>query len=231
MRILISGAARGLGFHLAREAVCRGHTVLAATRSASNNEALEALRASNPEHLEVFSMDVTDEDQVRESARRAEKLGALDGIVNNAAILVGREDTIESLDLDLVRRSMEVNLLGPMRVVQQFLPFIRKGNSPCIVNISSEAGTIVNAFSTNYPYAMSKTALNMFSERLRFHLMEDGIRVYAVHPGWMRTGMGGEDAPADPAVIAVGILGLLEGTTKTTSKISFIDATGRPMPL
>lgn len=232
MRILITGAARGLGLEMTKEAVRRGHVVYAASRPQSDCTELSALSEKHPHLARPILMDITSEEAVCAAMQKIRKAcGALDGLINNAAVQVGRDDTIDALNLNLVRDTMEVNLLGAMRVVQKALPLLYCGEKQAIINLSSEAGTIMNAFPSNYPYAISKTALNMFTERLRAHLLEKNIRVYAVHPGWMRTGMGGQDAPADPRIIAGGVLNILEGITKTTSKIAFIDATGRPMPL
>lgn len=233
MRILITGAGQGLGCHIAAAALARENEVLAAVHSLSHvSEEMQKLKERYQERLTVFEMDVSDGQSVQNAARMISSKGeALDGIVNNAAIMVEREKTIEELDLSAMQASFEVNTIGPMRVVQRFLPMLYRGSGQVIVNISSEAGTIVNAFPTNYPYSMSKTALNMFSERLREYLREKDIQVYAVHPGWMRTNMGGVDAPADPRDIAAGIVDILERKKKIYSKIAFIDSTGRPMPL
>jgi len=228
MHILITGAARGLGFYLSAESVSRGHTVYAAVRSESDVGELEKLSDKYKGFVRILRMDVADQEQVVDGLKKVDRL---DAVINNAAITMGNQDTIETLDLDFIRQTMEVNLLGPMRVVQASLPLLYKGTNAVIINISSEAGTIINAFPTNYPYAISKTSLNMFTERLRAFLIDRNIRVYAIHPGWMRTAMGGATAPADPTVVAGGILDILEGRTTIHSKISFIDATGRPMPL
>lgn len=232
MRILITGAARGLGLHLARTAAQCGHTVFAGAHNLDGAMELVSLAEQFPGKITPLALDVTDDTQVVNATGIVKHTaGALDVLINNAAIMVGREDTIETLQLEQVRSSMEVNLLGPMRLVQSFLPLIQAGINQAIINISSEAGTIINAFPSNYPYALSKTALNMFSERLREHLREKRIRVFAIHPGWMRTNMGGDGAPGDPAQIAKGILDIAENKTVIYSKIAFIDATGRPMPL
>lgn len=233
MRILITGAGQGLGSWIARLALERGHNVIATVHSLSHVcEKTQALCAAFPVQFRLLKMDVTSDRDVAEveALLRAEQ-PQLDAIVNNAGIMIERDHTIEELDLDAVIRSFQVNTVGPMRVVQKFLPLLSAGTRSCIVNISSEAGTIINAFPTNYAYSMSKCALNMFSERLREYLKERDILVYAVHPGWMRTNMGGCDAPADPADIANGILDILERKKKIYSKIAFIDSTGRPMPL
>lgn len=233
MRILITGAGQGLGSWIARLALERGHNVIATVHALSHVcEETQALCAAFPVQFRLLKMDVTSDRDVAEveALLRAEQ-PQLDAIVNNAGIMIERDHTIEELDLDAVIRSFQVNTVGPMRVVQKLLPLLSAGTRSCIVNISSEAGTIINVFPTNYAYSMSKCALNMFSERLREYLKERDILVYAVHPGWMRTNMGGCDAPADPADIANGILDILERKKKIYSKIAFIDSTGRPMPL
>jgi NAD(P)-dependent dehydrogenase (short-subunit alcohol dehydrogenase family) len=232
MRALVTGAARGLGLEIVREGVKRGHQIAASVRPESVSEALTALAESHPDRITVFRMDVASGRQAAEvAARLTASWGALDALVNNAAILIGRYESIEALNLDDVRRTFEVNVLGVMNVVQQCLPLLFLGEKPVVINVSSEAGTIVNAFPANYPYAISKTAVNMFTERLRAHLSDRDIHAWAIHPGWMRTAMGGGDAPVDPAVTAWGFWEILERKTVITSKIAFIDATGRPMPL
>lgn len=242
MKILITGASGGLGSVLAVLALERGHQVYAAGRSREKVEkALESVRTKGYQGyrefresraLRILPLDVTSEADAKACARTVqEDGGALDGLVNCAAIMIEREKTLEDLDLNRVVESFQVNTVGPMRMVQHLLPCLYRGEKASVINISSEAGTIINAYPSNYAYSMSKTALNMFSERLREAMREKDILVYSVHPGWMRTNMGGTDAPADPEDIANGILDLMERKKRSYSKISFIDATGRPMPL
>jgi len=232
MKLLITGANRGLGYSLAHESLLGGHVVYAGVRDIRQADALLRLRERFPDRLHPIELDVSDEESVaRAMGSTMELTDSLDGIVNNAAVMAETDKTIEELDMRLVRTTFEVNTFGPMRVVKHFLPLVLNGNDPSIIQISSEAGTILNAFGTNIPYSMSKTALNMFSERLRAYVGDKGIAVYAVHPGWMRTDMGGESAPEDPAKTAAAILRLMERKLKVTSKISFIDCRGRPMPL
>ena len=233
MRIFVTGAARGLGSVITRIALEQGHCVYAAVRTITRvPEEWRQFQSDFAEQLYIVEMDVANAKSVTKVSEQLKQNGVqLDGIVNNAAIMIEGEKTIETLDLTAMVESFEVNTVGPMRVIQNLLPVLRKGANQVIINISSEAGTIINAFPTNYPYSMSKTALNMFSERLREYLRPEGIQVYAVHPGWMRTNMGGMDAPADPRDIARGILDIMERKKQIFSKIAFIDATGRPMPL
>ncbi|MBP1995984.1 SDR family oxidoreductase [Paenibacillus eucommiae] len=232
MDILITGANRGLGYSLTLEGLRRGHIIHAAVRNVDEAGPLKQLAETFSHNLLLTEMDVSKEQSVIKALHQTkQRTASLDGIINNAAVMEESTKYLEDLDMDLVRWTFEVNTFGPMQVVKHFLPLIYKGTTPSIINISSEAGTILNAFSTNYPYSMSKTALNMFSERLRAYVKDKDIIVYAVHPGWMKTDMGGEEAPLDPNETASGIFDLLERKVTVNSKISFIDFRGRPMPL
>jgi len=152
--------------------------------------------------------------------------------VNNAAILLGRDQTIEEVDMQMMVESMDVNLYGPMRVVKHFLPLMRKSGSGFIMNISSEAGSFHRAYGKDYSYAISKAALNLFTQRLHVDLSSSGIRALAVHPGWMRTDMGGPSAHLDPMESAVAILDLIEGKQEAEiDPFAFVDYTGKSFPI
>ncbi|PWK03347.1 short subunit dehydrogenase [Bacillus sp. VMFN-A1] len=118
--------------------------------------------------LEILHLDVTDEESVREAARNVGE--SLDVIINNAAILNGRGTSIEDLDIEAIKLAFDVNTLGPARVIKHFLPLLKKGENQSIINISSEGGSLTNAYSGDYPYGLSKAALNMLSEKLHVAL-------------------------------------------------------------
>jgi NAD(P)-dependent dehydrogenase (short-subunit alcohol dehydrogenase family) len=231
--IFITGANRGLGFELAEEATGRGYRVFAGVRSSSAPDGrLAELAGRFPGLVEVVQIDVTSEDTVAAFANRLKESGAkLHVILNSAGILLARGQKLEQLSMEEVAESFEVNVFGPMRVVKHLLPLMIDGPASAIVNISSEAGSIHNAYGGDYPYAMSKTALNMFSKQVRSYVRERGIRVYAVHPGWIRTDMGGGNAPGDPRESAQGILDIAEGRTAVAPEHFFINYKGDPMPI
>jgi NAD(P)-dependent dehydrogenase (short-subunit alcohol dehydrogenase family) len=233
MKLLITGANRGLGFALTTEAVERGHTVFAGVRSLEHPiESLSQLRSDFPDQVILLPLDVTDEATCLAASKRLESENiTLDVIINNAAILNERSKRIEELDLEKVEQSFQINLFGPMRVIKFFLPILTKRPESSIINISSEAGSFQNAYGGDYPYALSKSALNMFSKQLRKYLADDQVSVYAVHPGWIKTDMGGEQAPGTPEESARGILNIVEKKQKITSTSSFINTKGEPMPL
>ncbi|MCM2979458.1 SDR family oxidoreductase [Niallia circulans] len=232
MKILITGANRGLGIHLAKTALKRGHTVLAGVRTVQETSPINLLKAKYPDHLHTYYLDVTQEESIIKAAELAAKaVGAIDGIINNAGVLTERGKKIEELDFEHVQFTMDVNVLGPMRVVKHFLPLIYQGEGKAIINISSEAGSIQNAYGGDFPYGISKAALNMFSVQLSRYVNEKNITVYAIHPGWIKTDMGGEDATGYPDESANGILDILEGKIVGTSELGFIDFKGREMKI
>jgi NAD(P)-dependent dehydrogenase (short-subunit alcohol dehydrogenase family) len=231
MRILVTGANRGLGLALAQAGAERGHHIIAGVRDVRQIED----KLSNFEFsksISIVPLDVTNEDSVIQAASFVkEQFGSIDAIVNNAGILLERDKTIEELNLEQVQASFDVNLFGPMRVVKYFLPLLIMGDSTTIINISSEAGSFDNAYGGDYAYAGSKTALNMFSQQLSKYVNGNNIQVYAVHPGWIKTDMGGDNAPGNPHDTANGILELIENKRRIESKYVFIDHKGNPMPI
>mgnify|MGYP001160548782 FL=1 len=232
MRMLITGASRGLGFALAAAAAERGHQVYAGVRTMTEEGPLPSLCKRYPDRVEAVLLDVTNENTIAAIKDRFVAEGTkLDAIVNNAAVLLGREKSIEELDMDEVEYTFDVNVFGPLRVVKHMLPLLRDGKNSIVLNVSSEAGSFQNAYGGDYPYALSKSALNMFTKQLRAAVKERGIRVYAVHPGWIRTDMGGEKAPGDPAVSARNLLDLIEGKIAVDENLFFIDHQGKAMPL
>ena len=168
----------------------------------AKDDRLAALASRYDKRITLAALDVTDEAGIAELAARLEREGkTLGAIVNNAAILAARNTAIEALDMEDVIRSFDINLFGPMRVAEHFLPLLTEPDA-ALINISSEAGSITHAYPGDYPYAITKTALNMFSQQLLAYVKDRGIQVLSVHPGWMKTDMGGENAPTDPRASA-----------------------------
>ncbi|MGH8046611.1 MAG: SDR family oxidoreductase [Chthoniobacterales bacterium] len=209
--VFITGTDRGLGLALVGEFVHRGFRVFAGSRS--RGELLQRLAAEHAGRVEIIAQDVTDPGSIRASAAAvAERTESLDVLVNNAAICP--QDTLRDIEeLDFsdghLESLMAVNAFGPLRVAQAFLPLLEKGRRKRLVNITSEAGSIADCGRTGwFGYCMSKAALNMQSNILQTALAPRGFKVLAIHPGWLKTDMGGPDAQIPAAESARGIADL-----------------------
>ncbi len=231
LTILITGADKGLGLALVERFLRAGQTVVAGVHTTAN--ALEELFARPACRAILVPLDVGDMDSVRRAAQEtARSLTGLDVLINNAAIYPHRPVlSLEETDLadGHLQRTMDVNAFGPLRVTQQFLPLLEQGWKKLIVNISSEAGSISNCWRTSeFAYAMSKAALNMQSKILQNYLGPRGYKILAVHPGWMRTDMGGPNADIAPEEAAEGIFTLVNHSWNADDVI-YLDYRGQPM--
>ncbi|HLJ78585.1 MAG TPA: SDR family oxidoreductase [Acidobacteriaceae bacterium] len=173
LRILITGAARGIGRSTAQVLAGRGHSVVATDVSP----------LSGSESIQARALDVTSDDSV---ARCLEEAGPLDAIVNNAAIFVGG-GPVEGYPLDRFRQTFETNTLGALRVIQAVLPAWRKRGSGVIVNVSSVNGRVSSPLRA--AYSASKFALEAITESLHLEVRHFGIRCVLIEPGTIATGM------------------------------------------
>ena len=200
LRVLITGAARGIGMATARVLADRGHSVVATDLSAPS--ALAGIQA----HV----LDVTSDDSV---ARCLQEVGPLDAIVNNAAITTGG-GPVEGYSLDRFRRMFETNTLGALRVIQAVLPDWRKRGWGVIVNVSSVNGRTSTPLRA--AYSASKFALEALTESLHYEVRHFGIRSVLIEPGAIATGIKAVAAHQGPADYA-GLWEQCAGVdTKTT---------------
>lgn len=234
MSIFITGANRGLGLELLLECLRKDYHVYATVRHERAREQLLQTIAANGLHAEqltTFICDVRSEADIEKIAQyfRASNI-KLTSIMNSAAVLEARNTPIEQLDMNDVVLSFDVNLYGPMRVVKHLLPHLAREKAS-IINISSEAGSIQHAYGGDYPYSLSKCALNLFSEQLKRVLAQDDVQVWSIHPGWMHTDMGGPSAPLSPQESAQHIVSIIERKIIVDSELAFINYKGEPMKI
>jgi short-subunit dehydrogenase len=183
-RILITGASQGIGRALAELAALRGGRVLAAARQESLlRELAEQVRARGST-VETVVADVTSAEDRQRMVEAAQRLfGGLDILVNNAGI--GATGHFADVGAERLRKIMEVNFFGLTETTRAFLPMLKQGNRPAIVNISSIAGK--RGIPARSEYSASKFAVQGFSEALRAELSKDGIDVLVVCPGLTQT--------------------------------------------
>lgn len=230
--IFITGADKGLGLSLVDRFLQGGFHVFAGVYSSGEN--LKRFAEEFPAELTQIGLDVTSLTSVRRAARAvAEQTSTLDILINNAAVHLEKPvRPLEELDFASLhfQRTMEVNAFGPLYVTQHFLLLLNQAGRKLIVNISSEAGSITDCQrSAEYAYCMSKSALNMASKILQNYLKPRGFKVLAIHPGWMRTDMGGMEADFHPDEVAEDIFQLLMKPWQPDDPI-FMDRFGKPLP-
>jgi short-subunit dehydrogenase len=183
-RLLITGASQGIGRSLAEVAARRGGRVLAAARSLDLLDELAKQVHAAGGTLETVQADVTSPDDRQRMVEAAlHHFGGLDILVNNAGI--GATGHFVEVSPDRLRKIMEVNFFGLTETTRVFLPLLRQGQRPAIVNISSIAGK--RAIPARSEYSASKFAVQGFSEALRAELAKDGIDVLVICPGLTQT--------------------------------------------
>lgn len=191
--ILITGASRGIGFATARMLASRGINVVIGSRDPVRAKA-SAMEAG----CGWVRMDISEQDSVLAAVTALkERLGRLDVLINNAAVLLDHYENLVDLKPEILRETLETNVIGTLRVTQAFLPMLQASSDPRIINISSGAGQLDGEPQAWAPaYSISKTALNMLTQQLTGALPD--VMVNSMCPGWCRTAMGGEDAPRTP---------------------------------
>jgi NAD(P)-dependent dehydrogenase (short-subunit alcohol dehydrogenase family) len=197
---LVTGANRGLGFETSRQLLAKGLTVVLAGRDdAAIERARRTLAEREQDRAVTVRMDVTDVESIA-AAQTAitERVGSVDVLVNNAAVLLFENEDVLSITPDAYRRTFETNLFGVIEVCRAFVPAMARVRYGRIVNVSSGAGQLTTMSAYAPAYSMSKTALNAFTRILAHTYRDSGVLVNAVDPGWVRTAMGGPSAPRSP---------------------------------
>jgi NAD(P)-dependent dehydrogenase (short-subunit alcohol dehydrogenase family) len=228
MRAVITGASRGIGLEFARQLLQRGDSVEAAVRSPQRANGLRRLAGDFPRTLRIYSCDVAAEASVRAFAASLSS-EPVDLLINNAGIGEARA-TLEELDLDNAVVAFQVNALGAIRVTRAVLAWLRRSSVRKAIHITSKMGSISeNDSGDSYAYRMSKAALNMASRSMAIDLREDRIISAVIHPGWVRTDMGGTGAPTSVEDSVSGMIRVIDGLTMEQSG-SFLDYRGQKIP-
>ncbi len=192
MNILITGATRGIGFAAAQQLAARGARVIIASRDADRAGAAAKKIGAGATSV---ALDITDPASIVKAVEiLTSREGALDILVNNSAVLLDHYEGLMSLKPEVLRDTLETNLIGTLRITQAFVPLLSKSKAPRIINVSSGAGQLDGEPQAWAPaYSMSKTALNMLTQQLTAALPDFAIN--SMCPGWCRTEMGGQEAP------------------------------------
>ena len=216
---LITGANRGLGLETARQLGAMGMTVVIGSRELARGEAAARRLQEQGIDARAVKLDVTSGEDARAVAAWIEgEFGRLDVLVNNAGIMyrsLSGNHTSRTTRAEL-RETFETNLFGVVELTGAMLPLIRKSDAGRIVNVSSLLGSqSLHAKkgseiydSKHFAYAASKVALNTFTTHLAHELKDTKIKVNSADPGWVKTDMGGADAPMEVAEGAKAVVEL-----------------------
>lgn len=226
---LVTGANKGLGLETARQLAKEGITVLMASRNKEKGtEAVQKLKSEGLE-VEFVQLEVTNEAETDALVQYIDtSYGKLDILVNNAGIMHGEEstgaNTAEIVKAKVLKETFDVNFFSLVSLTQKLLPLIKKSDSGRIINVSSILGSNTVQSDESSPwsgikpfaYNASKAALNSFTVHLAAALKDSGIKVNSAHPGWVKTDLGGKNAPLEAP----------EGA-KTSVSLSSADFTGK----
>ena len=223
MRVLITGAGRGLGFEFARQYSKAGHRVFAATRGA-------------PPRLPGIvpvPLDTTDPASIEGAYQTVSReTPALDLLINNAAVYSGvggrRTQPSGALTLDDGLMVYRTNSLGPLLIAQRFLPVLLKGENPKLISLTSGYGSVsCNSGHFPYHYGASKAALNHYMRSFAFDPKSKGLITVVLSPGWVRTDMGGPEASLSPEESVRNMVLVIE-RLKAKANGAFLDYRGQP---
>jgi NAD(P)-dependent dehydrogenase (short-subunit alcohol dehydrogenase family) len=207
--VLITGANRGIGLELTKRFLETERQVIATSRDPQRSRELCAL--SSP-RLTVAALDVVDSDS---TFRLQSDLSGqtIDILVNNAGVLGGDRQGVDDMDYAAWIRTFEVNTIAPFRLATAFRPNLCRSDRPRIVALSSQMGSLQRQSVGSYAYRSSKAALNKVMQVLSLELRSEGIVACPVHPGWVRTEMGGSEADISVDESAAGLVTLIDSLT------------------
>lgn len=197
---VVTGANRGIGLEICRQLAQQSVHVILTSRDEAKGQAAQQKLAAAGLDVAFHPLDVTDADSIARLATFVrETYGRLHILVNNAGIFIDDRHSLLTVNMDVMRRTLEVNAYGPLMLYQALLPLLQQSGHGRIVNVSSSIGDLGN-LGPSYPaYRLSKIALNLHTRILAEEVRGMGILVNAMCPGWVRTDMGGRGAPRSVA--------------------------------
>lgn len=193
---LVTGANRGIGLETCRQLLARGVRIVMAGRDEHALQAARQKLAASEDNAITVAMDITDVASIESARDRiADQVGAVDIVVNNAAILLHENDSVLKIPADAFEQTFATNVFGAIEVCRAFVPAMVKRRYGRVVNVSSGAGQLARMSTYAPAYSMSKAALNAFTRILAATHENAGVLVNSADPGWVRTDMGGPSAP------------------------------------
>jgi len=211
-RVLITGASRGIGAELARQYAADGDEVIACVRDPDAAPGIEDVRDS----VSVVRMDTGDPGSIAAAAETIGE-GPVDILINNAGAVGGMRQSVDDLDLEEWHRSLDINTIGPLLIARAFKANLAASGDGKLMNVTSQLAASTWPMGGMYIYSSTKAALSKVDQALAIDWQEDPVTVALMHPGWVKTDMGGPHAAITPEESASGIRAVIAGLTKADS--------------
>ena len=212
--VVITGANRGIGLALVRRYDEAGDTVWALCRSIAKADKLAAVAAASHGRVRIGAIDITDQASVDKAAKLTD--APVDVLINNAGILGGADQALDTVNTDEWLNAFKVMAIGPFRVTRAFIPNLAKAKGK-VIFMSSQVGASTWPHGGYYGYASAKAAGNRIAQILAIDLRDKGISIASVHPGYVKTDMGGAGADITPEESAAGIYALVSNLNLKSS--------------
>jgi NAD(P)-dependent dehydrogenase (short-subunit alcohol dehydrogenase family) len=227
--VLVTGSNRGIGLEFCRQYAEAGWKVLACCRRPEQASDLQGLAIERPS-VSVHQLELENLDQI-DALAHALASEPIDVLINNAGVYGGSSrNVLGALDYDLWARVLKINVQAPIKMTEAFLPHVSRSQRKLVVAITSLMGSMGdNSSGGAIMYRTSKAALNAAMKSIAIDLKPRGVGVMILHPGWVKTDMGGANAPTSPAESVTGLRRLIEGFTPDDSG-RFLDFRGRVLP-
>jgi len=210
--VLITGANRGIGLEFTRYYAAHSKKVIACCRNPDQASELQTLKQTH-KVIDIYSLDVCKQKEI-DSLHHELKDQVIDLVINNAGIY-GPKGSETSLDTAMWSKVFEVNVMAPISIARKFTKQLSHSSFPVIANISSKMGSIEDNQSGGATiYRSSKAALNAATKSFALDNIEAGITTVLLHPGWVKTDMGGPNGLIDTKTSVNGMGKVLESVTK-----------------
>jgi NAD(P)-dependent dehydrogenase (short-subunit alcohol dehydrogenase family) len=204
---LVSGANRGLGLAISQGLAEHGITVILGARDSKKGaQACSRLKRRGLDvHFEV--LDVANQKSIQNAVKHIQtRFGRLDILVNNAGIMIDGEESVLNVSWHIIHKTLQTNVMGPLRLCKSCIPLMKAGGYGRVVNLASSLGSLTEmadpdstaAMVRTPAYRLSKTALNCMTILIAQEVRDDNILVNSACPGWVRTALGGDEAPLTP---------------------------------
>lgn len=226
--ILITGCNRGIGLEFVKQYAQDDWRVYATCRQPDSAQELQSLSKRYPS-ISVHALNVDVEKEILALSEELSDI-KIDVLLNNAGIYAAGGKQFGEVDKAIWLKAIEVNTIAPLLMAQAFIDHVLRGNQKIVATVSSKVGSIDdNTSGGGYAYRSSKSAVNQVMKSLSIDLKPKGIKTVSLHPGWVKTDMGGPNALIDTEESVAGMRNVISHLTPEQSG-QFINYNGTPIP-